>query len=115
MTFDKEYLIRLAKVKVLGEFFPFNTGSQQKTEKYIKDIVGRLKHIPTITLEADFNHYGSGYASYVPVHLAKRDKSGTRLTQQGRRQTEENGGLTAVSVSTGSLCRLRSGCLVNQL
>ena len=93
MEFEKEYLTDLVKGKTKGNFPPFSSGKWKKSDEYLKQIVGRLKDIKSIQIEADFNHYGSGFSSYVHLYLSKRDKSDTKISQDGELRTEETNGI----------------------
>ncbi|MCB0503351.1 MAG: hypothetical protein KDD32_11760 [Bacteroidetes bacterium] len=100
MKFEKEYLTDLVKGKTKGDFPPFSSGKWKKSDDYLKQIVGRLKDIQSIQVEADFNHYGSGFSSYVHLYLSKRDKSDTQISNIGELRTEETNGLVIY------LCRM---------
>ncbi|MFC4632493.1 hypothetical protein ACFO3O_01135 [Dokdonia ponticola] len=93
MEFEKEYLTDLVKGKTKGDFPPFSSGKWKKSDEYLKQIVGRLKDIKSIQVEADFNHYGSGFSSYVHLYLSKTDKSDTKISQDGELRTGETNGL----------------------
>jgi hypothetical protein len=83
MPFSEQYLRNVVEGKVQGDFYPFTTGSWDRTEDYLKRLVGRLRDIPSIDVNAIFNHYGSGTASYVHLYIARRDKSGTNQMLRG--------------------------------
>ena len=59
----------------------------------MKKIVGRLGEIKSIQIESDFNHYGSGFSSYVHLYLSKRDGSDVEITQIDDFRTKETNGL----------------------
>jgi len=93
MNFDKEYLTDIVKGKTKGDFPPFSKGKWKKSESYLRKIAGRLKDIKSIQVDADFNHYGSGFSSYVHLYLSKKDKSDVQITQNDELKTEETNGL----------------------
>jgi hypothetical protein len=93
MAFSEEYLRRIARNEVVGDFPPFTLGSITKTENYIRKMVARLASISTILVEADFDNYGSGFASYVEVRISKRDRSDSITLAQSQRVTYETNGL----------------------
>ena len=93
MKFDQKYLTDLVKGRTRGEFPPFSLGKWEKSDEYLKNIVGRLNSIRTIEVEADFDHYGSGFSSYVPLYLSKKDKSDFKVTRNGNERSEETNGL----------------------
>lgn len=93
MPFGEDYLRRLVRGEVTGDFPPFSLGSITKTENYIRKLVARLAAVSTLLVEADFDSYGSGFASYVEVRVSRRDGVGNTTRLQGRRMTHEYDGL----------------------
>ena len=93
MKFNKDYLTELVQGKTKGDFPPFSTGNWEKSDGYLEQVMGRLKDIKSIHVEADFKHYGSGFSSYVPLYLSKRDKSDLQISQNGDLRIEETNGL----------------------
>lgn len=100
MEFEKEYLTDIVKGKTRGDFIPFSAGKWNKSDKYLKQVVGRLKDSVSIYLDADFDHYGSGFSSYVHVYLSKKDKSDQQIEINGDERTENTHGLMVY------LCRM---------
>jgi hypothetical protein len=76
-NFSEQYLRDLVAEKVQGDFPPFKSGKYTTVVKYIKEIVGRLSDNKTWIVEADYENYQSGFASFVPVKISKKDKSDT--------------------------------------
>jgi hypothetical protein len=89
-----DFLSGLAGDKLTRDVFPFNTGDEKLVLDYIKKIGGRLNSIHTISAEADFSNYGSGYASFVNVFVSKRNGSGTVV------ETKVNKSKETLSVKT---------------
>lgn len=83
MKKDELTLTSIVHQTYVGEFYPYN--EEQKNEKeidsYINNLVGSLSSITNLKVEADFNNYGSGYASYVPIFLYKKDGSSTEFVR----------------------------------
>lgn len=100
MIHTEEFLRELCKGKVVGDFYPFDTQHLAEVNSYIRKIVGRLSNISGIKVEADFASYGSGFASYVNVKISKKDRSDTKITNQGSKKTEWISGLALY------ICRL---------
>lgn len=100
MTFSPSFLSTLAQGKTQGNFPPFSTGNWEDTEVYLKQVVGRIRDIHTIVIEADFNHYGTGFSSHIPLELSKKDKNDVSISINGAFRTEETQGLILY------LCRL---------
>lgn len=93
MIFEKEYLTDLVKGKTKGDFPPFSSGKWERSDEYLKRIVEKLKGIESIQVEADFDHYGCGFSSYVHLYLSKRDKSDCQITHDEELRTEKTNGL----------------------
>lgn len=83
MEHSEEFLRKLCDGKVIGDFYPFETGNQREIVEYIKKITGRLQNNHRINVEPDFSSYGSGYSSYINVKISKKDKSDRVLTNRG--------------------------------
>ena len=93
MPFSNAYLRSIVRNEVVGDFPPFTLGSITKTENYIRKLLARLAACSTLLVEADFASYGSGFASYIEVKIAKRDGSDRTTLAQGQRVTYEHNGL----------------------
>lgn len=78
---------------VTGDFYPFNTAQIDWVEAYIRNVVGSLSDIRSIQVEADFNNFGSGFASFVPVKISKKDRSDVTTTQQNHQITQHTNGI----------------------
>ncbi len=100
MEFSDDFLRRLAEGHIQGDVPPFSTGDAAAVEAHLRRLVARLAADPRLLVTADFGSYGSGYASYVPVRVSRRDGRDTRTTTQGRNVTEDTAGVLAY------LCRL---------
>jgi hypothetical protein len=87
--FTETYLRAAAADKVQGDFTPFNKNDIGKVKRYIKGMLGRLSDNKRLKVEADFESYGSGFASYISVKISKKDKSDTKTVKDGNRTTEQ--------------------------
>ncbi len=59
--------------KIIGESYPYNTKNEEEIEAYIKHLYYRIQRIPNIICEAEFDHYGSGYASFVEFFCYRKE------------------------------------------
>lgn len=59
----------------VGDQWPYAGGSKRDIAKHLKKVVSKLKRLPGVAVEAEFRHYGSGYASYVDVFCYPRNGS----------------------------------------
>ena len=99
--FSEDFLRIICKSKVTGSFEPFMSGEIKDVVKYIKRILGELKAENKILVNADFDSYGSGFASYVDVSISNQNKSDTTITFNGNKKTEWTKGL---SIYVSKLC-----------
>lgn len=63
--FSNEQLQGLIEGKIVGNKFPYDTNNEQEIEAHIRRLFHRIKRIPNLVCEAEWNHFGSGYASFV--------------------------------------------------
>jgi hypothetical protein len=91
--FTETYLRNLAADRVQGDFTPFNQNDIYEVEAYIKGMLGRLSDNKSINVQADFDNYGSGFASYINVKITKKDKSDTTILSKkdNRISVQKNG------------------------
>lgn len=73
MDFTHEQLRAMIDGKTTGTSFPYHTGSEEEIEKHIKTLLHHLKQSERIDCDGEFDHYGSGYASYVELFCYKRN------------------------------------------
>lgn len=75
LEFSNEQLQMMISGKTVGDSYPYNTNDKKQIEQYIQDLFYKLNCSKFIQCEAIFDHYGSGYASYVDIFCYKRDGS----------------------------------------
>ncbi|WP_456279105.1 hypothetical protein [Bacillus sp. AK128] len=75
MQFTNEQLKAIISEEPIGETFPYNTKDKNEIEKHIKNLFCTLNRSESFKCEAIFDHYGSGYASYVDLFCYRRDGS----------------------------------------
>jgi hypothetical protein len=74
MTFEANYLQTLRADERPPAPLPYGPeGSDEAVELHLQKVVNKLRALPGLTVTADFDSYGSGYASYVDVLLTKTD------------------------------------------
>src|SRR5690349_4334276 len=66
---------------VVGTTPPYDRGSPDDIEAFLAGVVGRLRGTRLLDVDAEFGHYGSGFASYVHVFCAKA--GGESTTRDG--------------------------------
>lgn len=65
--FSNKELQDLIARKAVGNRFPYDTENQQEIDAHIRRFFYRLNRIPNLICEAEWNHFGSGYASFVEI------------------------------------------------
>jgi hypothetical protein len=80
----------------IGDIQPYRRGIPAEIEAFLKQVVARLEHSPLIEIHPDWEHYGSGYASYAHVFCFKK----------GGRSTVHRDGVAHIDGITLYLCRL---------
>ncbi|HLR43271.1 MAG TPA: hypothetical protein VK067_08550 [Pseudogracilibacillus sp.] len=63
--YSHEQLQGFIKGEINGNAYPYDTKNVDEVETYLKQLYYQIKRIPNIICEAEFEHYGSGYASFV--------------------------------------------------
>lgn len=75
LEFTNEQLQMMISEEPVGNLYPYNTKDKQQIEAYIQDLFYTINHLKSIKCEAIFDHYGSGYASYVDFFCYRKDGS----------------------------------------
>ncbi len=57
----------------VGDIYPYETKDADQIEKHLKDLFYNFNRSKLLTCEAMFDHYGSGYASYVDYFCYRKD------------------------------------------
>jgi hypothetical protein len=82
MLLTDEQLREIVQGRPIGIQWPYAGGSETEIEKHMRHAVALLRSTGALEVDAEFNHYGSGYASYVHVFCEKT---------QGRSRTSRDG------------------------
>lgn len=80
LPFTDEEIRRLAADSPVGAEWPYSGGSAEEVETFLHLAVHTLERDRSRIVKADFNHFGSGYASFVEVFCYPADNS-TRQQQ----------------------------------
>lgn len=71
--FSNEQLQELIKGNIVGNTFPYDTKNEAEIEAHMKRLYYRMKRIPNVICEADWDHFGSGYASFVEFFCYRKE------------------------------------------
>ena len=76
MDLNEDVVRRLAADMIVGDAPPYSWADPESVDRHLKELVAALQRSDLIGLEADFDHYGSGYSSYVHAFAWLSDRSG---------------------------------------
>ena len=71
--YSREQLQCFIDGEIIGESYPYDTGNEEEIKTYIKQLYYRIRRIPNIICEAEFDHFGSGYASFVEFFCYRKE------------------------------------------
>ncbi|WP_342512426.1 hypothetical protein MKY34_17655 [Sporosarcina sp. FSL K6-1522] len=89
--FSIEQLQNVIAGKVVGNKFPYDTNNAQEIEGHIRRLFHRINRIPNVVCEAEWNHFGSGYASFVEFFCYQKENVKVVKEKYGRREIETEG------------------------
>lgn len=89
--FSNEQLQDLIQGKVVGEIFPYDTHNEREIEAHIRRLFYRINRIPNLVCEADWDHFGSGYASFVEFFCYQKKDAVVVKEKYGRREVQTEG------------------------
>lgn len=96
MLFTNQELRELIAGKAVGNSFPYDSKDEEMIEAHIKRLYHRINRIPNVICEAEWNHFGSGYASYVEVFCYRKEDVSVVCEKNGQRDIEIRGVLLDV-------------------
>lgn len=71
--YTHEELQTLIKGEIIGDTFPYDKKNESEIESYLKQLYYRIKRIPNLICQAEFDHFGSGYASFVEFFCYRKE------------------------------------------
>ncbi|WP_077601495.1 hypothetical protein [Oceanobacillus sojae] len=89
--FSDKQLQTIIEGNAVGNYFPYDTNNEQEIEAHIRRLFYRLKRIPDVRLEAEWNHFGSGYASFVEIFCYRKEDITVIKEKNGERELEISG------------------------
>lgn len=89
--FSIEQLQDLIEGKIIGNEFPYDTNNEQEIEAHIRRLFHRINRIPNVVCEAEWNHFGSGYASFVELFCYQKEDVIVVEEKYGRREIKTEG------------------------
>jgi len=89
--FSNNQLQDLIEGKIIGNQFPYDTNNEQEIEAHIRRLFHRINRIPNLVCEAEWNHFGSGYASFVEFFCYLKEDAKVIEEKHGIREVKTDG------------------------
>lgn len=89
--FSNEQLQTIIDGKSVGDQFPYNTNNEQEIEAHIRRLFHRVERIPNLIVEAEWDNFGSGYASFVEFFCYQKENVVVVDEKNGERELEVDG------------------------
>ncbi|WP_026673729.1 hypothetical protein [Alkalihalobacterium bogoriense] len=89
--FSNEQLQALIKGEIVGDTYPYDTNNEQEIEAHIRQLFYTINRIPNLVCEAEWNHFGSGYASFVEFFCYRQEDVTVVEEKFGFKGVETNG------------------------
>ncbi|WP_078427615.1 hypothetical protein [Alkalihalobacterium alkalinitrilicum] len=91
MMFSNEQLQALIEGRIVGNKFPYDTNNEHEIEAHIRRLYYRINRIPNLVCEAEWNHFGSGYASFVEFFCYRKEDVTVIEEKYGLQEIKING------------------------
>lgn len=95
--FSNEQLKKLIAGKVIGGAYPYDTNDEQEIIAHINRLFHRINRIPNVVCEAEWDHFGSGYASFIEFFCYEKDNRAVIEEQHGMQEIETKGIIVDIS------------------
>ncbi|WP_047984329.1 hypothetical protein [Ornithinibacillus californiensis] len=95
--FSNDQLQALIEGEILGNAYPYNTKNEQEIEAHIRRLFYRINRIPNVVCEAEWDHFGSGYASFVEFFCYRKEDMTIVEEKNGLREAKTNGFIIDIS------------------
>ncbi|WP_026691245.1 hypothetical protein [Alteribacter aurantiacus] len=89
--FSREQLQDLINGKIVGSRFPYDTGNEREVEAHMRRLFYHINRIPNLICEAEWNHFGSGYASFVQFFCYRKEDVTIVQEKNGMQEVEISG------------------------
>lgn len=70
---SNEQLQDLINGKIIGSKYPYENKNEQEIETHIRQLFYRINRILNIVCEAEWDHFGSGYVSFVEFFCCRKE------------------------------------------
>ncbi|WP_158232855.1 hypothetical protein [Sporosarcina sp. P2] len=83
--------------EIMGDTFPYDSDDEQEVLAHINRLFYRICRIHNVVCEAEWDHFGSGYASFVEFFCYRKEDYITVQEKYGMREIEIKGIILYVS------------------
>ncbi|MDQ0230154.1 hypothetical protein [Metabacillus malikii] len=95
--FTNDQLKAMIKGQIIGNNYPYNSNNEQEIEAHIRRLFYRISRIPNVVCEAVWNHFGSGYASFIEFFCYRKEDVVIVSEKYGIQEIETNGIIIDIS------------------
>ena len=88
---------RLIDGEIIGDHFPYDTREEKEIVAHMNRLFHRINRIPGIVCEAEWDHFGSGYASFVEFFCYRKEDYVLLDEENGMREIGVRGILLDIS------------------
>lgn len=96
-SFSNEQLQTLIAGKIIGDAYPYDTNDEKEIVAHINRLFHRINRIPNVVCEAEWNHFGSGYASFIEFFCYEKEDCVIVDEHHGIQEIETKGLIVDIS------------------
>ncbi|WP_155979491.1 hypothetical protein [Sporosarcina ureae] len=97
LIFTDQQLRMLIKGEVIGDTFPYDSYDEKEILAHINRLFYRINRIHNVLCEAEWDHFGSGYASFVEFFCYRKEDCIVVEEKNGIREIEIKGIILDIS------------------
>lgn len=95
--FSNDELQKLIAGEIIGDIYPYDTNDETEIEAHIKRLFHRINRIPNVVCDAEWYHFGSGYASFIEFFCYQQKDRIVVEEKYGMREIETKGIIIDIS------------------
>ncbi|PYZ96684.1 hypothetical protein CR205_13370 [Alteribacter lacisalsi] len=107
MNLTEESLRDLIDGRMVGNKYPYDTMDEKEITAHMKRLFYRMNRIPDLVCEAEWDHFGSGYASFVEFFCYRKQDVTILNEKNGMKEIEIKGIIVDV-------CRLAPAAIMGE-
>lgn len=95
--FSNAQLQKLIAGQIIGSEYPYASHEEQEIVTHINRLFHRINRLPHLVCEADWNHFGSGYASFIEFYCYTKEDCVIVEEQDGIQEIQSTGIIIDIS------------------